>query len=636
MSSNRTKKPVAKQPEKVAPAEKGISFSIGGLSLLLAVVAFIVYANTLKNGFAMDDAVMIVNNSYVTKGVSAIPELLATPHQRGFWVTENDEYRPLPLVLHAVVYQFTGDNPMPFHLMNILLFAGCVVLLFRFLVKLFDGERTTVAFIAALLFALHPLHTEVVANIKSSDEMLSFFFAFLGMNVFLAYAKSGKPAQLFAGFLCIFLAYLSKETVITFLAIIPLVFFFYRDENRKRGAYILGCAIAATAVFLAIRFAVLNHYNANNLAKINIIENALAKEGLPAESRIATAILILGYYLKLLLVPYPLVSEYSFNSIPYTHFSDWRVLLSLALYISIAAIGLIRFVKNKKDPYAFGIFFFLVTIALFSNLLIMVKSTMAERFMFFPSVGFCLVAALLVEKWLAKPEQDKSIFNQPKIWALLAPLCIIYSVITIDRNSDWQDNYTLFSADIKKTPENSHMNYLLGYNLFSAAKQERDPATQEQLMNDAIKYMRKSVSLLPDYYFGVTDLGAAYFYIRQYDSAEKYDLLALQLRPDAAVSRNNLSGLFMATKQYRRNIDHCKTTISLTRDNPNAYADLSVSYMNLGINDSAIHYLYQGIAVAPDFYGCYDILGYLYYKMGKTDSAVKYQNIARQLMNNRQ
>ena len=90
------------------------------------------------------------------------------------------------------------------------------------------------AFIAALLFAVHPLHTEVVANIKSSDEMLSFLFAFLAMNVFLKYSQSGKITQLLVGGLCIFLAYLSKETVITFLVIIPLVFFFYRSENKKQ------------------------------------------------------------------------------------------------------------------------------------------------------------------------------------------------------------------------------------------------------------------------------------------------------------------------------------------------------------------------------------------------------------------
>lgn len=633
MANNKAKRPVAKQPEKVVEAAKPATLSLRGLALLLAVVAFIVYANTLKNNFALDDSVMIVNNALVNKGVSAIPELFTTPHQWGFWAIENDEYRPLPLVLHAIVFQVAGMNPLPFHFVNILLFACCVVLLFRFLVKLFDGKRTNAAFIAALLFALHPLHTEVVANIKSCDEMLSFLFTFLGMNVFLAYAKSGKATHLFVGFLYIFLAYLSKETVVTFLAIIPLVFFFYRDENRKRGVHILGCAIAATALFLVIRFAVLNHYHANNMTKINVIENALVKEGLSSESRIATAILILGYYVKLLLVPYPLVSEYSYNTIPFTHFSDWRVLLSVAFYLAIAIIGVVRFMKNKKDPYAFGIFFFLVTIALFSNLFIMIKSTMGERFLFFPSVGFCLVVALLVDKWLAKQGQDSVVYGQPKLWAVLAPICIIYSVIVIDRNGDWFDNHTIFVTDVKKTPENSHMNYLLGYDLFSMAKQERNPATKDQLIDEAIWYMRKSVRILPEYYYAATDLGAAYFFRKQYDSAEIYDRVALKLRPKDALSRNNLSGVYIATKQYGKNIDHCKETLALIPDNANAYADLGISYVNIGNADSAIYYLRMGMAVAPDFYGCYDVLAYVYRTLGKEDSTRKYQAIVQQIMN---
>lgn len=606
------------------------------MALLLGIISFFVYANTLNNGFVLDDQVMVVYNKYVTQGVSAIPDLLTTPHQRGFHVTDNDEYRPLPLVMHAITYQFFGLNPVPYHFLNILLFAGCVVLLFRFLHMLFDGKKLAAAFVASLFFALHPLHTEVVANVKSGDELLCFFFAFLAMNIFFKYAQSGKMPHLLAGFFCMLLSYLSKETVVTFLAIIPLVFFFYRNEHKKRSVYILGSAVLATVIFIVIRFSVLEHYQANNMAKVSVIENALAKDGLSAASRIATAVLILGNYLKLLVVPFPLVSEYSYNTIPFTHFSNPLVLLSLAFYLAIALFGIWRFVKDRRDPYAFGIFFFLVTIALFSNILFLIKSTMGERFLFFPSVGFCLVTALLIERLAGKTEQGLQLLMRTKVLAILVPVCIIYGAIITNRNKDWVDNYTLYSTDLKKTPENAHMNYLLGYELFSMSKQQQNPIARENMLNDAIKYMRKSATILPEYFYSLTDLGAAYFTKGRYDSAEVYDLAALKIFPDAVVSRNNLSGLFITTKQFRRNIAHCKETIRLTKDNPSAYADLGVSYMNLGMNDSAIYYLHLGIHADPKFYGCYDVLAYLYKTTGNMDSSVKYQGIVREIMNTAQ
>jgi chromate transport protein ChrA len=92
-----------------------------------------------------------------------------------------------------------------------------------------------VAFIAALLFAVHPIHTEVVSNIKSLDEIFCFMFAFLSLNVFVGYMKTGKAWQLLVGMLAMFLSFLSKETVVTFLGIIPLVFFFYITQDKPEA-----------------------------------------------------------------------------------------------------------------------------------------------------------------------------------------------------------------------------------------------------------------------------------------------------------------------------------------------------------------------------------------------------------------
>jgi len=196
------------------------------LSAVLFIGSFLLYANTLHNGFAIDDLEVITGNTFVKKGIAGIPEILSTPHLRGFMIAPNETYRPLSLVFFAVENDFFGINPAVGHFFNILFFGFCVVLLFTFLDKLFDRRKTMVAFIAAALFAVHPIHTEVVDNIKSFDELLCFFFAFLSLNVFIAYAQTGRWQQLVAGIGCMFLSFISKETVISFIVIVPVVLFF--------------------------------------------------------------------------------------------------------------------------------------------------------------------------------------------------------------------------------------------------------------------------------------------------------------------------------------------------------------------------------------------------------------------------
>ncbi len=234
--NKKTNPQPAKQQHNVAATqtESKKTFTVSTkLVFLLGIISFLVYANTLGNGYAVDDGSAITDNTIVTRGVSAIPELLYTPYRKGINLASNDLYRPLSLVMFAVEYQFFGLNPVPGHFMNVLVFCGCVILLFLFLDLLFERKKTAVAFVAALLFALHPIHTEVVANIKSRDELLCFFFAFLSLYLFIKYIQSKRIILLMEGMLCFFLSILAKETAYTFLAIVPMVFFFLPQREQE-------------------------------------------------------------------------------------------------------------------------------------------------------------------------------------------------------------------------------------------------------------------------------------------------------------------------------------------------------------------------------------------------------------------
>ncbi len=597
--------------------------------LLLGFISFVAYANTVKNGFVFDDNDAIKENKVVAKGIRAIPELLATPYRYGSLKNSNDYYRPLSLVTFAAEYEFSELNPVSYHFINVLLFAGCVILLFLFLDELFERQRTNVAFIASLLFALHPIHTEVVANIKSRDELLCFFFAFISLNVFIKYVQTGKFVQLVVAFICFFLSLLSKETVVTFLAVIPLIFFFYRNENRKRSVHIMASVLLAVIVFLTIRYSVLSHYNVGKIGSASFIENPLVKADLSFESRIATAVLVSGYYIKFLFFPYPLISDYSYNSIPFAHFSDPLVLVSLPVYLFLIFAGIRCLFKNQKDPYAFAILFYLITISLFTNILFLLA--IGERFTFFGSVGFCLALALILEKYAGKASSGNlSILKQPKILGVIIPIALIYLFITVDRNGEWRDNYTLFTTDIPKSPNNCRLRYFVGYELEkTVAVNESDPLSQKQTREEAIGYFRQAINIYPEFADAYANAGYLFFNISMYDSAEAYDKQALKINPGFHDVRTNLAKVYFVTRKYRQSIALCKTQLDLDPNDAEAYANLSACYGSIGKYDSAIHYASMGLAVNPEFNTLYQNIALCYKLMGNVDSASKYELIAR-------
>jgi hypothetical protein len=220
-------------------------------------------------------------------------------------------------------------------------------------------------------------------------------------------------------------------------------------------------AVVVTGIYLFIRHRILSAYGASTTA-IELIDNALVGASNLA-SRIATALYTLGIYARLLIIPHPLINDYGFKSIPYKTFGNVWVLLSLAVYVAVGAIGIYRLIKFRKDYWAFGILFYMATIALFSNIFFLMGSAMGERFLFFASAGFCLLVALAIEKWILKADISFESFTKNKLaLAVIVPVCLLFSYLTYARNTEWKDNSTLFKTDLAKSPENGRLNYYVG------------------------------------------------------------------------------------------------------------------------------------------------------------------------------
>jgi hypothetical protein len=185
------------------------------LALIVGIFGFLLYSNTLTHDYVLDDFSVIKENNIVRQGIKAIPEIFRTSYRQGYLSLNDGTYRPLSLAMFAVEWNFFPNTPAVSHFVNVLLYGITGFLLFIILCKLFasslrlshsplstsppaslqnemgDGSEV-LAFIASLLFIAHPLHVEVVANIKSRDEILCFLFVLCSFLSVFHFLETGK------------------------------------------------------------------------------------------------------------------------------------------------------------------------------------------------------------------------------------------------------------------------------------------------------------------------------------------------------------------------------------------------------------------------------------------------------------
>lgn len=444
------------------------------------------------------------------------------------------------------------------------------------------------------------------------------------------YTEKGKWKHLVAAAAVLFLSFLSKETAICFLVVTPFIFFFYKRENIQRSTIIAITTFAVAGIFLVIRYMVLNAYDTNNSFHVLFIDNPLVNAA--SGQRLATAILILGKYLLLLLVPHQLICDYTYNQIPATDFANIWVLLSVAIHLLLFSFGIYRLIKFRNDVFAFGIVFYVATIALFSNILFLVGAIMAERFVFFASAGFCLIIGFIIETVIASFNKTANILNNRQAWFIIMIPCGIYAAVTIQRNADWENNLSLFSRDIEKAPNNARLNYYLANELLKNANNEEINAEiKKENINKATQYAQIALHIYPAYNDAHRVLGNAYFLQGDVIGAEQEYSKAILLNPNDIDAKNNLDVLYFNTKRYEESIALCKKILLLTPTSVNKYRNIAVCFVQLNQYDSAIHYLKNGIEINNAYVPIYQTLITIYKQQGIADSANKYISLLNQL-----
>lgn len=203
------------------------------LPWILFILSFFIYSNSLNNGYNMDDNLVRMNHPITSKGLSSFQEIFTTPYYTDEY-GNNYGYRPVSQLSFAIEHTFFGENVKISHLINLLIYSLGTVLLYQLLSLLFDETKRFYIFFACVLFAIHPIHTEVVNSIKNRDELLSFTFALLASKYFIHSLKDEKILKLILSFIFILLAVLSKKSIYPIILIIPGILALTQSHSLKK------------------------------------------------------------------------------------------------------------------------------------------------------------------------------------------------------------------------------------------------------------------------------------------------------------------------------------------------------------------------------------------------------------------
>jgi Tfp pilus assembly protein PilF len=397
---------------------------------LLICASVLVYANTLWNDFAYDDFPFILGNPSIHLPLA---QLFWAPYSAdGFW-------RPVVLLVHAANFAVGGAHPFTYHLFNLLAHAGVVLIFYRLLLDLLGRPRA--AFAAALLYAVHPLHTEAVSAAYSRLEILAAGF------LFAAWLLHVRDRPLGAA-LCFFLALGSKESAICFLAIVILADW-RLDRRVSHLIYALYGAVAA--IYVAMRWKAVGLLG---IGSIPMIQNPLVDLSTPL--RMANALRLAWLMLGLHVYPARLSVDYSYNAVPvireWSHLAFW--IGASLLLLTIWLYGSFRFNSiRSKAVFVAGIIY-LAGFALTANFFFAGATNIGERWAYLPSAGFCLLFGLAYE-WLAERRQTVAI-------ALLSIIIVAMSIRTVIRNVDWKGNFSLVMAAERAYPRSVRVQHAVG------------------------------------------------------------------------------------------------------------------------------------------------------------------------------
>ena len=559
--------------------------------LVLSAGGFGLYAGTLSSSFVADDNAEVLTDRLI-RSFANIPTFFA--HSVWFFLGGQGDryYRPLKLLAYSIEYHLFGFQSFFWHFSNILINIAVIIAVYVLVRALASRE---LGFWAALWFAFHSIHVEAVAWIAGGNDLLC------GLTILFAAwcyhrARSGASPVFFQGFAValFFGALMFKEPALAFPVVLLAYDFFYRRDSvremlRAWPRYLP--YLAAAGVYLALRWHALGGFAPDNPKNI-----------LTPKELFLTVPVLLAQYVGKALLPVHLHFWYVFEP---TRAFGWKPLM--AFLLALALVAALFWLRRAQPVLAFALAWFLLFLAPALDIPKLGENVFTERYLYIPSVGFCIFAAW---GWLRLLNAAYSPLARRAAYAGLAAVFILYSAVVFGRLPVWADDLHLTVKTAEEVPTAKNVAQA-GYAYYQVGRFE-----------DSLRYSQRAVMLNPRLPWAHNNIGSAYLDLHRYDQALPEIQKAIELQPDFVPYRTALANFYKVTGQWAQAIQACAGGLAL---DPNDHALLTLLAFTLwhnGQHEESLEASRRAIQAEPDRLDAYINLATDLYQLGQLDGAI--------------
>jgi tetratricopeptide (TPR) repeat protein len=485
--------------------------------IVLLGVPSIVYASCLGHGFVWDDHGLIQIDPWI-QDLRHLAFLLSPEYWTHYFVGIKGQYRPVRAVTLALQWAIWGDNPLPFHAFNLLVHLANVWLVRLILLRL--SGRGEVAWVGAMLFALHPMHTEVVVWVKNRSELLSLCFSLLALLAYLEALDAGTTRRSLllqvGSALSYLLALLSKEMAITVPLFIVAHGVLLHRGSKRRSLLLALPALILTLLYLSFKLAFLTPHGQQG------------PPPLPLDIHVLLILRTLGAYLWMLLVPVHLNAD---RTLPLDGLAtQWQTWASAASLLLVLVLGLVLLLRRSRIAL-YGLLWIIVGLIPVSNVLYQHTRPIADQRLYLPSVGFSLLVGLAFSRLRLRFPVARFRETGPLAVLVAGEVLIgLYAVRTYVRIEDWRDDMSLIQHTLRHSPDSPRPHLQMG--LLLSHQGDLDGAARE---------FHRVLELSPYNVDAHKNLGVVLTEKRDFARAARYFANALRLAPDSVELLYNIS-----------------------------------------------------------------------------------------------
>jgi tetratricopeptide (TPR) repeat protein len=588
-------------------------------ALILALVAAI-YLPSLTNGFTYDDDAVVPGVASLLNRPGAVHRFLS----KDYFFSGELTYRPIVTLTYVLDWKLGGGTPFAFHVQSLvwqLIAVGCPLVLLKR-----SGVSPFVRYGAAALYGVHPVLTEAIDSIAFREDVLVTALGLLGLVVATGSAR-GRPSnvRLIFSLTCFLAAMFAKESGVVFLLLLPLTHWMFESQTNGSDPWRPGdhareyvALSACTVGYLFVRFVLLP----SPVVYAERIGGSMINS-------IATGLVAVGDYLRLLVYPHPLCADYRGVVAPVQSLLDWRPWASLLV---VAAVTTFAWASRRRNALGWwGWAWFLIAVGPVSNV-VALATPVAERFMHLPFVGLVVFAVSSVasvatasrehaDKWTITSRGASRV-----LWIGASVLVVALGSLTWTRHAAWASNETLWRTTLADYPESVGALHGYGSVLVDRHREaEAVPYLKRALESTAAGHDARSAILL--------DLGSAYYAMGQFDlarqsfessiaeserpkayfnlgltlvrlqrpnDAEEKLRAALRLEPDMAEAHSALGGVFAMQGKTEQALAEYREAVRLNPSLASAHANLGVALANKGQAEDAIDELLRAIDLDPN------------------------------------